>query len=233
MFFKYSILSALWKILSAKTDDPRIDLSLFFSYLIKYFLWFYILTAGRLLYMVGPLLEVEMSKKCTLLWREAHVQIIMVKAPHVRTTSGCLDVVLCGRRKGSCTSSKVTTTGRFCSNFNPTTTTWDYTTLHYIPPHYTRLHRTPLDYTTLHAITLHCPTHKQQLQRHYTNYIAWDDTTLYSTTRHSISVRSNTLRYTTSYNNKHKHKYKRNTLHYTILRVFTLHCTPLHYITLH
>ena len=33
-----------------------------------------------------PLLEVEMSKKCTPLWREAHFQVKMVKAPHVRTT---------------------------------------------------------------------------------------------------------------------------------------------------
>ena len=35
---------------------------------------------------LGPLLEVEMSKKCTPLWREAHFQVKMFKAPHVRTT---------------------------------------------------------------------------------------------------------------------------------------------------
>ena len=29
--------------------------------------------------MVGPLLEVEMSKKCTPLWREAHFQVKMYK----------------------------------------------------------------------------------------------------------------------------------------------------------
>jgi len=29
--------------------------------------------------MLGPLLEVEMSKKCTLLWREAHFQVKMFK----------------------------------------------------------------------------------------------------------------------------------------------------------
>ena len=34
----------------------------------------------------GPLLEVEMPKKCTPLWREAHFQIKSVKAPGVRTT---------------------------------------------------------------------------------------------------------------------------------------------------
>ena len=36
----------------------------------------------------GPLLEVAMSKKCTPLWREAHVQVKELKAPHLRTTFG-------------------------------------------------------------------------------------------------------------------------------------------------
>ena len=34
------------------------------------------------------LLEVEMSKKCTLLWREAHFEIKMHKAHHVQTAFG-------------------------------------------------------------------------------------------------------------------------------------------------
>ena len=58
----------------------------------------------------GPLLEVEMSKKCTPLWREAHFQVKMLKAPHARTTFGGSDVVLRGRRKGLCTLSKVSKT---------------------------------------------------------------------------------------------------------------------------
>ena len=36
----------------------------------------------------GPLLEVEMSKKCTPLWREAHFGVKMYKAHQVRTTFG-------------------------------------------------------------------------------------------------------------------------------------------------
>ena len=55
----------------------------------------------------GPLLEVEMLKKCTLLWREAHFQVKMLKAPHVQTTFGRSDVVSRGRRKGFCALSKV------------------------------------------------------------------------------------------------------------------------------
>ena len=40
----------------------------------------------------GPLLEVEMSKKCTPLWREAHFQVKMYKARQLRTTFGSWDV---------------------------------------------------------------------------------------------------------------------------------------------
>ena len=40
----------------------------------------------------GPLLEVEMSKKRTPLWREAHFEVTMYKAHHVQTTFGSCDV---------------------------------------------------------------------------------------------------------------------------------------------
>ena len=38
--------------------------------------------------MYGPLLEVQMSKKCMPLWREAHFEVKMYKAHHVWTTFG-------------------------------------------------------------------------------------------------------------------------------------------------
>ena len=38
--------------------------------------------------ILGPLLEVEMSKKCTPLWREAHFEVKMYKTPQCRTTFG-------------------------------------------------------------------------------------------------------------------------------------------------
>ena len=41
---------------------------------------------------VGPLLEVEMLKKCTPLWREADFQVKMYKAHHSRTTFGSFKV---------------------------------------------------------------------------------------------------------------------------------------------
>ena len=56
-----------------------------------------------------------MSKKCTPLWREAHFEAKMLKTLGVRTTCGGSDVVSRGRRKGLCTSSKVSKTWGFCS----------------------------------------------------------------------------------------------------------------------
>ena len=41
---------------------------------------------------LGRLLEVEMLKKCTPLWREAHLEVKMYKTHHVRTTFGRCDV---------------------------------------------------------------------------------------------------------------------------------------------
>jgi len=43
--------------------------------------------------ILGTLLEVEMSKKCTPLWREARFQVKMLKTPHARTTFEGSDVV--------------------------------------------------------------------------------------------------------------------------------------------
>ena len=63
----------------------------------------------------GQLLEVEMSKKCTPLWREAHFEVKSAKNWRVRTTFGRSDVLSRGRRKGLCTLSKVSKTWGFCS----------------------------------------------------------------------------------------------------------------------
>ena len=65
--------------------------------------------------ILGPLSEVEMSRKCTPLWREAHFEVKMYKAHHARTTFGHSDPVSRGRRKGLCTLSKVSKTWGFCS----------------------------------------------------------------------------------------------------------------------
>ena len=77
----------------------------------------------------GPLLEVEMSKKCTLLWREAHFEVKMFKTPGFWTTFG-----------GSHVLSLHYTTLHY--------TTLQDSTLHYTPVHY--IQYTTLQYTPLH-----------------------------------------------------------------------------------
>ena len=91
--------------------------------------------------IVGPLLEVEMSNKCTPLWREAHFEVKMLKTHHVQTTFGSCDVA----------TLHSTTLQLQLHNDTPLhSTTLNYTTLHY-----TTLHSTTLHYTTLHYTTLH------------------------------------------------------------------------------
>ena len=103
--------------------------------------------------MYGPFLEVQMSKKCTPLWREAHFQVKMHKTRHVRTIFGGSEVV-----------------SRFTLHSN--TLHYTTTTLHEILLHYTPLHYTALNYIQLHYITLHSTT------LHYItlHYITLNDT---------------------------------------------------------
>ena len=120
-------------------------------------------------------LEVEMSKKCTPLWREAHFQVKMYKTHYVGTTFGGSDVekvhAVVARR--TFRSKNVQNTRgtdhfwrfrcRFASIHHTTGhyTTLHYSTLHYTPQHYnynyttTQLHSTTLHYTKLHYTTLH------------------------------------------------------------------------------
>ena len=65
---------------------------------------------------VGPLLEVDMSKKV----HAVVARSTFLKTPHARTTFEGSDVVLRGRRKGFCTLPKMSKSWKFCSNFKST-----------------------------------------------------------------------------------------------------------------
>ena len=67
---------------------------------------------------VGALLEVEMCKQCTPLWREARFKVKMVKAPHVWTTFGRSTAL----------------------HYTTLPYTRGYATLRYTTLHYTQLH---------------------------------------------------------------------------------------------
>ena len=139
--------------------------------------------------ILGPLLEVEMSKKCTPLWREAHFQVKMYKTLHVRATFGGSDVekVHAGVARSTFRSQNVQSTtcschfwrfrcrksARCCGAkhiskskctkhymFAPLFGASDVTSLHYTTLHYTTLHYTTLHYTTLDSTTLQLQLHK-------------------------------------------------------------------------
>ena len=130
--------------------------------------------------ILGPLLEVEMLKKCTPLWREAHFEVKMYKTHQCRTTFGSWDVekVHAVVARSTFRSQNVKKKPVFRTTFGGS----DVASLHYTTWHYTTLHYTALHYTTLHYTTL-------QLQLH--NY-----TPLHSTTLHYTRLHSTTLHYT-------------------------------------
>ena len=182
---------------------------------------------------LGPLLEVEMSKKCTPLWREAHFQVKMYKTPHVRATFGGSDVPslrFTTLHYITLPSTTLHYNYKYNYNYNYTTplhsTTLHYTKLHYTTVHYITLHSTTLHYTTLHYTTLHYTT-LHYITLHYTTTTTTTTlhyTPLHSTTLHYTPLHSTTLHYTPLHS---------TTLNYTALHYIPLHYTPLHYITLH
>ena len=192
-----------------------------------------------------PLLAVEMSKKCTPSWREAHFEVKMYKTHHVRTTFGGSDVekvhAVVARstfwsqnfkntrasdhfwrfrcRKSACRCRAKHISKSNVQNKRGSDLFWRFrcrfASLHYITLH---LHSTTLLYRTLHCTTL------QYTTLHYTPV---HSITLNYTTPHYITLHYTTLRSTT-YTTLHY-----ATLHYTTLHHITLHYTTLHYTTLH
>ena len=111
-------------------------------------------------HMFAPLLEVQISKKCTPLWREAHFEVKMHKTLGVRTTFGGSDVaslrVIALHYTLHYTTVHYTTLHSTTLQLQQNYTT----TLHYIKLQYTTplrhitLHSATLNYTTLHYTTL-------------------------------------------------------------------------------
>ena len=186
----------------------------------------------------GPLLEVQMSKKCTSVRSTFWSQ-------NVKSTRGSDHSWRFRCRFASLhyntlhyTTVHYTTLHYITLHYTPQH--YNYTTtLHYTPLHSTTLHYTTLHYTTLHYITLHitlryttATTTTTQLQSttlkvHYT--------TVHYTTLHSTTLHYNyTYDYTTTlhYTPLHEITLQYTTLHYTTQHSTTLHYTIIHYTTL-
>ena len=179
--------------------------------------------------MVGPLLEVAMSKKCTPLWREAHFQVKMYKTHHCRTTFGSWDVekVHAVVARSTFPSENVQSTpcmdhfwqlrcrksARRCG------------AKHISKPKCTK-HTSSGSFLEVQmsfrvAGARDCGPCQKLAKRE--GFVAFSITT--TTTLHS-----NTLHYTTTTTTPSLHS---TTLHSTTLHSTTLHCTQLHSITLY
>ena len=169
----------------------------------------------------GPLLEVEMSKKCTPLWREAHFEVRTYKTHQVRTTFGSWDVekVHAVVARSTFRSQNVKSTRgsdhfwRFRCRF-----AWQAQGIVHLVKSEQNVRvlkhfqlQPPLHHTTLQYITLH--------YNYNCTFTTFSYTTLHYTTLHSITLNYTQLHYTT--------------LHYTTLHYTTLHYTTLHYTEWH
>ena len=190
-----------------------------------------------------PLLEVQISKKCTPLWHEAHFQVKMYKAP--RGPRPLLEVQMSKKctplwREAHFEVKTYKTLG--CSRpllevqmSKKCTPLWHYSyiTLHSTTLHYTtatlHVHNT---FTTIHIL------HSTTLQRHfrYTKshyiYTTLHYTPLHYTTLHYTTLPSTTLHYITPHYTPDTLQTTQTTLHYNTLHYTKLHYTTLHYTTL-
>ena len=153
-----------------------------------------------------------MSKKCTPLWREAHVEVKSGKNWRSRSTFWSSDVekvhdvvALSTCRSKNEKTHHIRTT--FGLHDTTTTTTATATTSTTNTLHYTTLNYITLHYTTLHYTTLHYTTPQLQLQLQ----LQWHYITLHYATLHYITLHYTTLHY----------------IHYTTLHYPTPHCTTL------
>ena len=206
---------------------------------------------------VGPLLEVEMSKKCTPLWREAHFQVKMYKTLGVRTTFGSWDV-----EKVHAVVARSTFPSQHVQNTPCSDHFWRFRCrksarrcgAKHISKSKCENHQgfgpllevqmslrfASLHYTTLHFTTLHYTALQLQLQLHSTtlHYTPLHSTTLNYTTLHYTTLRYTPLHYITLHYTPQHYNYNytplhSTTLHYTKLHYTTLNYTTLQYTTLH
>ena len=125
-------------------------------------------------------LRCRVSKKCTPLWREADLEVNMLKTLGFRTTFGGSDVASLNSTTLHDTTLCCTTLHYITLHFTTLQVTTTTTQLQSTTVHYTKLHCTTLSYTTLHYITLH--------------YTPLPPTT--TTTLHYITLHYTTLHYT-------------------------------------
>ena len=175
----------------------------------------------------GPLLEVEMFKKCTPLWREAHFEVKMYKTHHCWNTFGSWDVenVHTVVARSTFRSQNVQNTSgpdlfwklRFFKKCTP----W-WREAHFEVKMYKTHHCWTTfgswDVENVHTVVARSTFRSQNVQTHQVR-TTFGGSDVASRGRRKGLCTTITLNYTT--------------LHYTTLHYIPLHFTPQHYTTLH
>ena len=198
--------------------------------------------------ILGPLLEVQMSKKCTPLWREAHFQVKMYKTYHSRTTFGSSDV-----EKVHAVVARSTFPSQNAQNTPFSDHFWKFRcrksarrcgAKHISKSKCTKHHMfAPLfkgsDVEKVHAVVARSTLRSQNVQNtrgsdHFwrlrCHFASLHYTTLHHTTQHYNHNYTTTQLHSTTLNYTPLHS---TTLNYTPLHYSTFHYTSLQYITLH
>ena len=211
--------------------------------------------------ILGPLLEVEMSKKCTPLWREAHFQVKMYKKHKLRTTFGSWDVekVHAVVARSTFTSQNVQSTPfsdhfwKFrcrksarrcgakhiskskCTKHHMFAPLLEVRMLKKCTPLWREAHFEVKMYKALGVrITFGGSDVASPLRFTTLHYVTLHHTPLYYTTLHYTTLHNTTTTTTQlDYTPLHSTTLNLTTLHYTTLRSPTLHYIKLHYTTLH
>ena len=186
--------------------------------------------------ILGPLLEVAMSKKCTPLWREGHFEVNMVKTSGVRTAFGRSDV-----EKAHAVAARGTfrrQNGKNTMGSDPTFERSDVAKVHAVvvrrcAKHIRSQHvkSTPQGFGPLLDVQMSsrmagakdgAPKSEQNVRARACG--------IFNYNRHYTTLHSNTLQLQL---HLHYIPLHYTTLHSTTLHYTTLHSTTLHYITLH
>ena len=186
--------------------------------------------------IVGPLLQVEMSKKCTPLWREAHFEVKMYKTHHCRTTFASWDV-----EKAHAVVARSTFRSENVQNTRGSDHFWRHFEVKMLK---TLGFRTTFQGSDVASRGRDCAPCQKWAKRG--GFVAFSTTTTTTphytpiryTQLHSITLNYTTLHYTTLHSTTlfttlHYTTLPSTTLHYTTLHYITLHYTTLHYTTLH
>ena len=170
-------------------------------------------------HQVLPLLAVEMSKKCTPLWREAHLQVKMYKTPQLRTTFGSCDV-----EKVHAVVARSTFPSQNVQNPAASDHFWKLRCWLKCTPLWREAHFEAKMYKTLGVRTTFGGSDVASLRFGSLHY------TIHSTTLQYITLHYTPQRYNYNCRTTQLHS---TTLHYIKLQYATPHCTTLHYTTLH